>query len=204
MNEERHNEAHKKGDDEEEKHLQTFLQEIRVLIPGAQIVGAFLFSVPFQSRFEVLSATQRMVFIGIFLSTIAATVLFLAPAAYHRLANPIRHKRAFVRLGTWFIVAGFVGLSASLSLSVYLVASMLVSVAAATAMAGGAAALVVLAWWVIPLGRLHDAMRGDEPPTTLPSSSPGGFPRESWATLPSRAVGSDSLAGDSKEHERGA
>ena len=151
--------ATKQGAEDDEKTLQTFLQEIRVLVPGAQIVGAFLFSVPFQQRFESLSSSQRGVFVTIFIMTMLALVLFLAPAAYHRIAAPIHEKRKFVALGTRLLLLGFVPLAISLVLSTYLVTALVLGEVASKLIAGFFAALLFGAWWVAPTRRLHERLR---------------------------------------------
>jgi hypothetical protein len=147
----------RKREEEDEKHLQTFLQEIRILVPGAQIIGGFLFSVPFQQRFEILTSAQRDVFAVVFVSTMLALVLFLAPAAYHRVVWPIREKRRFVAFGTRFVLAGFVSLAVSIVLSAYLVSSIVLGDVAAAAVALAFASLLGIAWWILPWRRAHES-----------------------------------------------
>ena len=142
---------------EDDEHLQTFLQEIRILVPGAQIIGGFLFSVPFQTRFETLTRGQRHVFAIVFVATMLAIVLFLAPAAYHRIVWPIRQKRRFVAYGTRFLLAGFASLALSIVLSAYLIASIVLGDLAATIIASCFAVLVSLSWWILPLRRAHES-----------------------------------------------
>src|SRR5690349_4663625 len=58
--------------------------ELRSIIPGVQIQGAFLFTVAFTNRFERLNDFQRDVYYVSFLLAVAALVLLFAPAAFHR------------------------------------------------------------------------------------------------------------------------
>lgn len=142
----------------EQQKLQTFLQELRVVLPGTQLLGGFLLSVPFQPRFEQLDAGQRAVFLATFCATLLALALFLAPSIYHRLATPLHDKRRFIALGTRFLVAGFVPLSVSTVLSVHLLVSVMLGRAWAHGIASGFAALVLVTWWVAPRLRLHERM----------------------------------------------
>ena len=155
MRSEASDEAH--TDQEDERHLQTFLQEVRILVPGAQILGGFLFALPFQQRFQALTAPQRVVFEVVFVSTMLALVLFLAPAAYHRFVWPIREKRRFVAFGTRFLLVGFVPLALSIVLSAYLVSSVVVGDAAAAVVACGFAVLMGITWWALPSRRAHES-----------------------------------------------
>jgi hypothetical protein len=62
-----------------------FLQELRIVLPGVQILFAFLLTVPFAQRFAELTGLQRNVFFATLLCTAAATALLIAPSAHHRL-----------------------------------------------------------------------------------------------------------------------
>jgi hypothetical protein len=148
-----------KESEEDEKHVQTFLQEIRILVPGAQIMGGFLFSVPFQQRFDKLTSSQRSVFLITFASILIALILCLAPAAYHRLRWPIRDKRRFIALGTRFVIAGFVSLAISTTLGAHLIASMVLGEGPAAIMASALGLLIAATWFAAPLLKIHERLR---------------------------------------------
>ena len=61
------------------------LQELRVVLPGVQVLFAFLLTIPFSARFDQTTDFQRGVFFVTLLSTTVATVLLIAPAALHRM-----------------------------------------------------------------------------------------------------------------------
>ncbi|HEV2092296.1 MAG TPA: DUF6328 family protein [Rubrobacter sp.] len=61
------------------------LQEIRVILPGVQVLFAFLLTVAFTRRFTELAEYQIDVYFAALLSTAFATILFVAPTAQHRL-----------------------------------------------------------------------------------------------------------------------
>ena len=60
------------------------LQELRVILPGVQVLLAFLLTAPFQQRFADLPGSLRNAF---FASIVCATwpALLIAPSARHRL-----------------------------------------------------------------------------------------------------------------------
>ena len=82
------------------------LQELRIVLPGVQILFAFLLTVPFNQRFTQLDAAQRDVFFVTLLCTAAATALLIAPSAHHRLLwrQGVRERR--LRLGNALTIAG--------------------------------------------------------------------------------------------------
>jgi hypothetical protein len=142
--------------EEGQRELEILLQEIRTLLPGTQLLGGFLLSVPFQARYETLTWTQRSVFLLTFAMTLLALVMFLTPSIYHRLVAPVRDKKRFVAIGTRFVIAGFVPLTISTALSMHLVIGMVLGGRWAWLAAGVLALLLVALWWVLPLSRLHE------------------------------------------------
>ena len=67
------------------RNLDQLLQELRVVLPGVQVLFAFLLAVPFANGWQRVTDFQRDVFFVAFLCTTAATILLIAPSIYHRL-----------------------------------------------------------------------------------------------------------------------
>jgi amino acid transporter len=63
------------------------LQELRVVLPGIQVLLAFLLTVPFANRFSSLDALGRDVFAVALLTSLLSVVCLLTPIAYHRLGE---------------------------------------------------------------------------------------------------------------------
>ena len=66
------------------------LEELRSLIPGAEVLLGFLLAIIFTEKFDLLTDGQRYVYYVTLVSTAAAIVCFLAPAAHHRIPLPRR------------------------------------------------------------------------------------------------------------------
>src|ERR671916_2197791 len=80
--------AEQTGEDRQERtarELIELLNELRVALPGVQVLFAFLLTVPFTQRFPDITSLQRNVFFVAFLSAAAATAFLIAPTAYHRI-----------------------------------------------------------------------------------------------------------------------
>jgi Family of unknown function (DUF6328) len=82
----------------EREHTE-LLEELRALIPGAQVLFGFLLAIRFTSPFTDLSTVQRYVYYATLLATAVALVLLLAPSAYHRLRFREGDKDVMVRKG---------------------------------------------------------------------------------------------------------
>jgi hypothetical protein len=131
--------------------LGDMLQEMRVLIQGAQVLTAFLIILPFNQGFEKIDDAERWVYLTTFLCSVTSLVLFSAPAAMHRVIRPLRDRERFKDIGTRLMLAAQVFASLALVLAVQLVVSQVLGFGASL-LAAGAVALVVLAlWWVLPL-----------------------------------------------------
>src|SRR4051795_10440555 len=74
------------------RELDQLLGELRVAMPGVQVLFAFLLAVPFQQRFAQATDFQRDVYFVTLLAAAAASALFVAPTAYHRLMFRERDK----------------------------------------------------------------------------------------------------------------
>ena len=125
------------------------LQELRVLLPGTQVLVAFLLTVPFNNRFGELDGLDQDLY-GLALGTGAlAIVALISPTAIHRLG----HRRSRVARLVWSIRLARIGLilmAASLVTSLTLVSRFVFGSPAAIAVAGAGTAIILALWVVLP------------------------------------------------------
>lgn len=143
----------------DDEKLDDLLRETRILLPGSEIFLAFLMTLPFTQRFGILNEEQLSVYVGTFLSAVLAFACFVTPAAYHRIARPIHDKLRFKVFASRMLVVGLAPMSFSIILVAYLVTSVVVPRWAwmAAAVVG---AIICTLWWVVPLERVHDRVKG--------------------------------------------
>lgn len=125
------------------------LQELRVVLPGAQVLVAFLLTVPFAGRFAQLDDVERSSFFVALISAILAVVCFVAPTALHRGGG--RTKRA-ARL-IWAVRLCSVGLvlfAVALVAAVYCVTRFVFDELAGVVLAATVLLAVVSLWAVLP------------------------------------------------------
>jgi cation transport ATPase len=108
-----------------DRELNQLLNELRVAMPGVQVLFAFLLTVAFQERFADVSGFQRDVYFVTLLAAAAASTLFIAPTAYHRLVFREGFKRELIEIGTKLAVAGLVCLAIAMNGAVLLVTDVL-------------------------------------------------------------------------------
>lgn len=146
----------------DDRHLSELLQELRVALPGVQVLFAFLLTVPFTERFVSLSGFEKRVYFVTLLSTALATALLVAPTANHRLLFRKREKAYIVAVANRLAIAGLALLALSMCSVVLLVTGVVFGTRPAVITTAFAAAILTVLWFVVPMVRR--ARLEDEPP----------------------------------------
>jgi len=98
------------ADDEEERRrdrqMIELLNELRIALPGVQILFAFLLTVPFTQRFPDLTSFERDVFYLTLLATMLSTGCLIAPSAAHRLRFHQGDREWLVESANSLLIAG--------------------------------------------------------------------------------------------------
>jgi hypothetical protein len=136
-----------------DRELIELLNELRVALPGVQVLFGFLLTVPFSQRWEDVNATERRVFFVTFLCTAIATALLIAPSAQHRILWRARDKDALLRRSNALAIAGTVFLAAAVTGAVWVVTDQIYEQAPASLVTAGIAGLLTWAWFAAPLIR---------------------------------------------------
>jgi Family of unknown function (DUF6328) len=136
-----------------DRELNELLQELRVALPGVQVLFAFLLTIPFAQRFTIVSGSQKTAYFIAFLSTGVATALLIAPSAYHRIQWRQHDKDRMLRDSTIFTVLGLASLTVAMTATIYVVTDVLYDTGAAVVTAAIAAVVFALFWFVLPTTR---------------------------------------------------
>jgi hypothetical protein len=145
-----------RSEDEQERlnrQLTELLTELRVAMPGVQVLFAFLLAVPFQQRFEMVDSFQRDVYFVTLLAAATATAFFIAPSAYHRIAFQHNEKRNIIRTGTRQFIFGLVALAIAMNGAVLLVTDVLFQAATVVVTVAVLASLFGWLWFGFGLWR---------------------------------------------------
>ncbi|MTV41352.1 DUF6328 family protein [Duganella radicis] len=127
------------------------LSETRILLPGAQMLSAFLVILPFNSGFAQIVHVEKLLFLATFFFSLTSLVLLSAPAIQHRLMRPLKDRARFKRVATRQIVAGAFALAIALVLGTDLVISEVFGATVGLIMSALMALLILCAWWLLPL-----------------------------------------------------
>jgi hypothetical protein len=147
-----------------DRELIELLNELRVALPGVQVLFAFLLILPFQQVFAETTDLQRWLYMGALLSSAAAVALLIAPSSYHRLNFRKRNKERMLFTSNRLLVAGMAFTALGVVLSVVLVLDIFVDTPIATLIGAAAAAWYVWFWFGLPIMRRiqHDPDEDDE------------------------------------------
>jgi hypothetical protein len=136
-----------------DRELIELLNEVRVALPGAQVLFAFLLVLPFQGRFAELTQLQGYLYTGALMTSAAAIALLIAPSSYHRLNFRRPMKAGMIRWANGLLIGGMALVAVGVTLAVALVIDVALGDMAAIVLAGGTALWFSWFWFVVPLWR---------------------------------------------------
>jgi hypothetical protein len=138
-----------------EREWPEFLDEIRVALPGVQLLFGFLLAAPFSAHFDQVTGTVQDVFLVCFLATAASCIFLIAPSVYHRLhwRHDVRDKEQMLSTCNRLAIIGGVLLAVAMTTAVFVVTSIISTPARALAMSGAAGLIIALLWFALPLSR---------------------------------------------------
>ncbi len=139
------------GDLREDGDLSDMLSELRILLPGAQMLTAFLIILPFSAGARQLIQTERVAFLATFFFALTSLVLLSAPAIQHRLMRPLISRERFKRMATRQIVAGSCALAFAFILGTNLVISAVFGAFLGHLTSGAMALLITCLWCLLPM-----------------------------------------------------
>ena len=144
----------KTGENEQERtarELIELLQELRVVLPGVQVLFAFLLTVPFSARFADVSPLQQAVFFGTLVCTAISAGLLIAPSAHHRLLWRQQAREHRLRVANRLAIAGMILLVPGMVGAIFVITDILFGSTAATVGTAIIAAFFVYVWFVLPI-----------------------------------------------------
>ena len=136
-----------------DRELIELLNELRVTLPGVQVLFAFLLTVPFANRFQQVTELQKSVYFVALLSAAAGCVFLIAPTPYHRIRFRDRDKEALIRTGNAFALVGTAFLAIGITSAVFLITDFIFNTGAALAVSAVVGVVITGIWYVLPLAR---------------------------------------------------
>ena len=135
------------------RELIELLNELRVALPGVQVLFAFLLTVPFTQRFGQVTDLQKDAYMVALLCTLAGSAFLIAPTAFHRIRFRDRDKEALLTISNRFAITGLVFLALAMTASSFVITDVLFKGPLTAIVTGLTAGLFAVVWFVLPLVR---------------------------------------------------
>jgi hypothetical protein len=153
-----------------DRNLSELLQELRVALPGVQVLFAFLLAVPFQQNFTKINPFQERVYFVTLLLTALSAALLISPSAYHRITFRLQQKDDLVFLANRLAIAGLVCLALAMTGAIMLITDVLFGGLAAGLTSAAALGVFFVLWCGLPLQRRSKIRRSAAPAPPDPAS----------------------------------
>ncbi len=143
-------EDHDGETDEQRERYRELLEELRTVMPGTQVLFAFLLTAVFSQRFQDLDRLGRRSFAAALLLAALAAVILMGPAAVHRISRP-GHRPERLKVSIRLQITGMAVLLASMTMVVFVaVRTIFGDTAIGVAFAAVTAGVGIAIWYVLP------------------------------------------------------
>jgi hypothetical protein len=141
--------AERTEDDQERlnRQMMELLNELRVAMPGVQILFGFLLTVPFQQRFAQVNDFQQTIYFVTLVAAAVAAAFLIAPSAYHRVMFEQQDKPNIIHIGTGQMIVGLVALAIAMNGAVLLVTDVLFAAPVVAVTVAALGALYISLWF---------------------------------------------------------
>jgi len=140
-------------EEKRDRQMLELLNELRIALPGVQILFGFLLTVPFTQGFQRVTDTQKTLFYATLLATAASTICLIAPSATHRLRFHKSDRAYIIEAAHHYMIAGLAFLGIAIVLAIAMITDFLYDHWIVWAAPTTVAALLAGFWFVRPLLR---------------------------------------------------
>jgi archaellum biogenesis protein FlaJ (TadC family) len=138
------------------RELIEMLNELRVALPGVQILFAFMLVLPFSRGFPQVTSTERWVYLAALLAAALGAALLIAPSSYHRLRFRQRDKEHMLFAANRMAIAGMALVAVAMALVVWLITDVIFGTLAASITGVFVGGWFAWFWYGLPLTRRLD------------------------------------------------
>jgi hypothetical protein len=136
-----------------DRELIELLNELRVTLPGVQVLFAFLLIAPFSQGFERVNDLQKYAYLLALTFTALGSAFLIAPTPYHRIRFRDRDKEAMLRYGNRLALTGTVCLATAISCALFFVTDFLFRSPVPALVTALVVLVIATFWYALPLAR---------------------------------------------------
>ena len=143
----------RKSKEDLNRELIELLNELRVTLPGVQVLFAFLLIAPFSQRFGDINDLQKYAYLAALTFTALGSALLIAPTPYHRIRFRDEDKDALLRVANNLALAGTLCVAIAMCCALFLVTDFLFTSPVPALLTALVAGVIVAFWYALPLAR---------------------------------------------------
>jgi hypothetical protein len=136
-----------------DRNLSELLGELRVALPGVQVLFAFLLVVPFNPGFPDVTPFQQKLYLITLLLAAAASAFLIAPSVHHRILFRHQEKEFLVVTANRLVVIGLAFLALAMTAAVVLVTDVVFDSTTTVLVGVFVGAAFATLWYLLPLRR---------------------------------------------------
>lgn len=145
--------AAQKSKEDLDRELIELLNELRVTLPGVQVLFAFLLIAPFSQQFERINDLQKYAYLIALTFTALGSAFLIAPTPYHRIRFRDQDKEAMIQVANRLAIAGTLCVAIAMSCALFFVTDFLFSSPVPALLTALVASVIVTFWYALPLAR---------------------------------------------------
>jgi CHASE2 domain-containing sensor protein len=145
--------AEQKSKEDLDRELIELLNELRVTLPGVQVLFAFLLIAPFSQQFERINDLQKYAYLVALTFTALGSAFLIAPTPYHRIRFRDQDKEAMIQVANRLAIAGTLSVAVAMSCALFFVTDVLFSSPVPALLTALVAGVIVTFWYALPIAR---------------------------------------------------
>jgi peptidoglycan/LPS O-acetylase OafA/YrhL len=145
--------ATQKSKEDLDRELIELLNELRVTLPGVQVLFAFLLIAPFSQQFDRVNDLQKYTYLAALTFTALGSAFLIAPTPYHRIRFRDQDKETMLRIANRLAIAGTLCVAIAMSCALFFVTDVLFSSPVPVLLTALVAGVIVTFWYALPLAR---------------------------------------------------
>ena len=136
-----------------DRELIELLNELRVTLPGVQVLFGFLLIAPFSQQFDRINDLQKYAYLTALTFTALGSAFLIAPTPYHRIRFRDRDKEAMLRIANRLAIAGTLCVAIAMCCALFFVSDFLFSSPVPALLTGLVAGVILTFWYALPISR---------------------------------------------------
>ena len=145
--------AEQKSNEDLDRELIELLNELRVTLPGVQVLFAFLLIAPFSQQFDRINDLQKYAYLVALTFTALGSAFLIAPTPYHRIRFRDQDKEAMLRVANRLAIAGTLCVAIAMSCALFFVTDFLFGSPVPALLTALVAGVIVTFWYALPIAR---------------------------------------------------